>query len=233
MFLNISLFIAHWPYVFSMLSISLVNDSELHYQSHFESVVWGLGFHGGQRTLMLLARFPILTIYMHPGSRNLICGLTSDLHLGMWHLLGECVSDTGSHLKKSLTIKSRSEGWLKMVAEQHGSSNASWNNNVFCCVAVSSLISYPLIGKDLTWDSNNVDNVLLLLSEIVNGKIHSNTDFTYYCYFTFALLLPYLLDKISHCIHRASTLPLSVMTRFTFCPLSGSVWMDAALFCMS
>lgn len=181
---------------FCMLSISLLNDSELHYQSHFENVLWALGLRGRRHTLMLLARSPILTISTHPGSRNLICGLTSDLHLGMWHLLRERVSDTGSHLKKSLTIKSRSEGWLKMVAEQHGSSNASWNNNVFCCVAVSSLISYPLSGKDLTWDSNNADNVQLLLSETVNGKNHSNRfhQLLLFCIcMTFTLLLGFSL----------------------------------------
>lgn len=213
-----------------MLSVSLLNDSELHYQSHFENVVWVLGLRGRQHTLMLLARSPILTISTHPGSRNLICGLTLDLHLGMWHLLGERVSDTGSHLKKSLTIKSSSEGWLKMVAEQHGSSNASWNNNVFCCVAVSSLISYPLSGKDLTWDSNNADNVLLLLSETVNGKIHSNMELTYCSYSTFALLLHYLFDKVSPCVHRANAC-LPVMTRCTWCTLSGSAaWMDELIY---
>lgn len=153
-----------------MLPIPLVNVSELHDQSCFEYLVCGSGLHGRRHTLMLLARSPILTISTHTASGNLICGLTSDLHLGMWHLPRESVSDAGSHLKKSLTIKSRSKGWLKMVAEQHGSSIANWNSNVFSCVAVSSLISYPLSGKDLTWDSNSADNVLLLLTETVNGK---------------------------------------------------------------
>lgn len=116
--------------------------------------------------------------YPRAASGNQICGLTSDLHLGMLHLPRESVSEAASHLKKSLTIKSRSKGWVKMVAEQHGSSYSGWNSNVFCCVAVSFPVSHPLSGKDLTWDSNTADNVGLLLSESVNGKIHSNTEFT-------------------------------------------------------
>lgn len=164
--------------MFRILSISLVNDSELHDQSHSEDLVCGSGLHGRRHTLRLLAHTPILTISTRAAGGNQICGLTSALHLGMLHLPGESVSDAASHLKKSLTIKSRSEGWVKMVAEQHGSSYSGWNSNVFCCVAVSFLVSHPLSSKDLTWDSNTADNVGFLLSESVNGKIHSNTEFT-------------------------------------------------------
>lgn len=114
---------------------------------------------------------PIHTISTLAASGKLIHGLTSDLHLGMWHLPMESVSDTRSHLKKSLTIKSRSKGWLKMVAEQHGSSNTSWNSNVFFCVAVSSLFSTLWVAKTWYGISNNADNVLFLLSETINGKI--------------------------------------------------------------
>lgn len=197
--------------MFCMLSIPLVNDSELHDQSHFEDLVCGSGLHGRQHTPMLLARSPILTISTHAASRNLICGLTSDLHLGMWHLPRESVSDAGSHLKKSLTIKSSGKGWLKMVAEQHGSSITNWNSNVFSCVAVSSLISSPLSGKDLTWDSNNADNVLSLLTETVNRK-HG----FHICY---SSAVPHV-QKRSYCIHRTRSC-LSVMARFTRCTPSG------------
>lgn len=96
--------------MFRMLSISLVNDSELHDQSHFEDPVCGSGLHGRRHTLMLPAHSPILTISTHAACGNLICGLTSDLHLGMWHLPRESASNTASHLKKSLTIKGRSKG---------------------------------------------------------------------------------------------------------------------------
>lgn len=139
---SISLLVARRPRVFCMHPISLVNDSGL---------LCGSGLHGRQHTLMLLARSPSLTISTHTASGNLICGLTSDLHLGMWHLPRESVKDTTSHLKKSLTIKSRSKGWLKMVAVQHGSSNASWNSNVFSCVVVSFsyLISFEWQSLDV------------------------------------------------------------------------------------
>lgn len=164
--------------MFHVLSISLVNDSEVHDQSHFGDLVCGSGLHGRRHTLRLLAHAPILTISTCAASGNQIFGLTSDLHLGMLHLPRESVSEAASHLKKSLTIKSRSKGWVKMVAEQHGSSYSGWNSNVFCCVTVSFLVSHRLSGKDSTWDSNTADNVGFLLSESVNGKIHSNTEFT-------------------------------------------------------
>lgn len=74
--LSISLLIAHWPRVFHILSISLVNDSELHDQSRFEDLVCGSGLHGRRHTLVLLAHSPVLTIPTHAASGNPICGLT-------------------------------------------------------------------------------------------------------------------------------------------------------------
>lgn len=74
---SISFLMAHWPRVFRMLSVSHVNDSELHDQSHFEDLVCGSGLHGRQHTLMLLARSPVLIISTHTASRNLKCGFTS------------------------------------------------------------------------------------------------------------------------------------------------------------
>lgn len=62
--------------MFRMLSISLVNDSELHDQSQFEDPVCGSGLHGRRHTLMLPAHSPILTISTHAACGNLICGLT-------------------------------------------------------------------------------------------------------------------------------------------------------------
>lgn len=166
-----------------MLSIPLVNDSELHDQSHFEFVV-----HFCIVATAHSCAINILTVSTHTASRNLICGLTSDLHLGMWHLPRESVSNAGSYLKKSLTIKNRGKGWLKMDAEQHRSSNANWNSNVFSCVAVSSLISYALSGKDLTWDSNNAIMFCSCSRKQIMGKVHPNMDSTLFpCYFTLHL----------------------------------------------
>lgn len=86
---------------------------------------------------------------------------------------GKNVQDGKSwHLKKSLTIKSRSKRGLKMMAELHGSRDGSWNSNALSCAAVSSLISFSLSGKDLMWGSD------ALLSEWLNGNIHPNVDLT-------------------------------------------------------
>lgn len=147
-----------------------------------------------------------------PPAENPICGLTLDLHLGMWQLHRGSVSDHASHLKKSLRIKSRRKGWLRLVAEQHGSSDAGWNSNVFSCVAVRSLVSFPLSGKDSTWDYNNTENVAFLPSESLNGKIHPDTDFTW--------VVPQYW-KHSCCIHKTKTCLLA-MTRFKWlCRVNG------------
>lgn len=213
---SISLRIARRPRVFHMLSISLVNDSELHDQSHFADPVCGSGLHGRQHTPRLLAHSPALTASTHAACGNLICGLTPDLHLGMWHLRRESVSDTASHLKKSLTIKCRSEGWFNMVAEQHGSSSAGWNSNVFSRVAVSSLIPRPLTGKNLT--TIRIMSCSCSQKQFVGQPVPTQMS-----------LFFLLFHKCSYCIQRRRAC-LSLVTGCTRCTLSVSaVWMEGFL----
>lgn len=69
-FSNISLLIAYWPRVSHMRSISLVNDSQLHDQSHFGDPAGGSGLHGRQHALVLPAHSPILPASTHAASRK-------------------------------------------------------------------------------------------------------------------------------------------------------------------
>lgn len=147
---SISCLIARRPRMFLVRSVTHMIKAVLKIE----------GLHGRRHALALLAHSAILTTSTH--SAGCKPNFWLNLRFTSWNVARMCkvgkVGDPASHLKKSLTIKSRSTRGLEMFAELHGRSDGSWNSNVLSCAAVSSLISFSLSGKDLMWDSDAMED---------------------------------------------------------------------------
>lgn len=185
---NETLIASFWQTTLSMFSAPAASQLAGHacsscVPSHVKAMIKVVlkieGLHGRRHALVLLARSPILTTSTHTPRRkpNFWLNLRFNILECGGNAQGGKASAPASHLKKSLTIKSRREDseWLQSRTEAAMAAEIVMRSPV----QLSALLSHSLwVAK--TWHGILMTRRTALLSESLHGNIQPNMDFTYH-----------------------------------------------------